>query len=224
MDSNNRLSTIRYLLDTALDSEEEYLYHGEMSDYMRSYAGDAADDLDSLFRASVPTAAEIDLCVKALSDPGRIKRGRSKELLLRLRERSRSILDALANSPDPQLRIFALETGGASLNHFFFNPLYGTIELERRLLKDPDENVRAVALSTSRQTILHNAEYLKNSLHKGDSTPMLDLLSRIAERLDDPSPVVRAEATYVLARWATEVGEETLELFLDRERKKQSGS
>jgi hypothetical protein len=52
---------------------------------------------------------------------------------------------------------------------------------------------------------------------------MLGLLSQIAERLDDPSPVVRAEATTVLARWADEVGEETLEMFLDREKEKQLG-
>src|SRR5689334_9287649 len=128
MELNNRLNTIGYLLDTALDSEEEYLYHGEMSDYMRTYAGDAADELDSLFRASAPSADEIDLCVKALSDPRRIERGRSKQLLLRLGHRSRPLLEGLARSSDPRVRIFALETGGTSVNPYFFSPLYGIIE------------------------------------------------------------------------------------------------
>ena len=155
MQPNNRLNTISYLLDTALDSEEEYVYHGEMSDYMRLYASDAAEELDWLFRASAPTTAEIELCVKALSDPESIRRGRSKELLIRLRERSRPILEALADSPDPHLRIFALETGNTTLNPYFHNPLYGSIELDRRLLEDPDENVRVVALSSSQPTIVH---------------------------------------------------------------------
>src|SRR5688500_12986323 len=125
MDLNNRLKEISQLLSIALDSEEEYLYQGEMSDYMRSHAADAADDLDWLFRGTVPTEAEIDLCVKALSDPERIKRGRSKELLLRLREKSRPIIDALAKSPDPHLRIFALETGGTSRKTCVAAHLYG---------------------------------------------------------------------------------------------------
>jgi hypothetical protein len=84
MDPNNRLNTIRYLLNTALDSEEEYLYEGEMSYYVRTYAGDAASELSWLFRGSPPTAEEVDLCVKAISDPERIERGRSKLLLLQL--------------------------------------------------------------------------------------------------------------------------------------------
>jgi HEAT repeat protein len=217
MQPNNRLNTISYLLDTALDSEEEYVYHGEMSDYVRSYASDAAEELDWLFRASAPTTAEIELCVKALSDPERIRRGRSKELLIRLRERSRPILEALANSPDPHLRIFALETGNTSLNPYFHNPLYGSIELDRRLLEDPDESVRVVAVSSSQPTIVHNARYLEGSLRRGDSNPLLDFLSRIAARLRDPSPRVRTEAANVLSRWAAEVGEETLEMLLERE-------
>ena len=217
MELNNRLKEISNLLRTALDSEEEYVYHGEMSDYMRSYAADAAEELDWLFRGSAPTAAEIDLCVKALSDPERIKRGRSKELLLRLRERSRPILDALGNSPDPHLRIFALETGRTSLNPYFPDPLYGFISLNRRLLEDPDENVRLVAISTAQPTIVHNAAYLEYSLQRGDSNPLLDFLSQILARLSDPSPKVRAEAANILSRWADEVGEETKERFLKRE-------
>ena len=222
MQPNNRLNTISYLLNTALDSEEEYVYHGEMSDYMRSYASDAAEELDWLFRASAPTTAEIELCVKALSDPERIRRGRSKELLIRLRERSRPLLEALADSPDPHLRIFALETGNTTLNPYFHNPLYGSIELDRRLLEDPDESVRVIALSSSQPTIVHNARYLEDSLRRGDSNPLLDFLCRIAARLADPSRLVRTEAASVLSHWAAEVGEETLEMLLEREKSSQS--
>lgn len=218
MELNNRLSTISYLLDIALDSEEEYLYHGEMSDYMRTYAGDAADRLDSLFRPGGPTEpAEIDLCVQALSDPERLKRGRSKELLLGLRERSRPIIEALSNSPDPRLRIFALETGGTSVNPFFHSPLYGTIDINRKLLEDPDENVRAAALTTVHQTMVHNASYIESGIQRGVSLPLLDLLSQIASHLDDPSSQVRAEVENVLRCWALKVGRETVEMFLDRE-------
>jgi hypothetical protein len=155
--------------------------------------------------------------VKAISDPERIKRGRSKELLIRLRERSRPILDALGNSLDPRLRIFALETGGTSLNPYFHNPLYGFVSLNRRLLDDRDENVRVVALSTAQPIMLHNAAYLKNSLEGGDSNPLLDLLAQILARLGDPSPMVRTEAASVVSSWADEVGEETLEMLLERE-------
>jgi hypothetical protein len=217
MGSDKRLNTIRYLLDTALDSEEEYLYEGEMSSYARTYAGDAASELDWSFRGSPPTAEEIDLCVKALSDPDRIRRGRSKELLLRLRERSRPILDALGDSPDPHLRIFALETARTSLNPYFPDPLYGHISLNRRLLDDPDESVRAAAISTAQPTIMHNAAYLQMSLQTGDTNPLLDFLSRILAGLHDPSHRVSAEAANVLLRWAAEVGEETLEMLLERE-------
>jgi HEAT repeat protein len=217
MESNDRLNTIRYLLDTALDSEEEYVYHGEMADYMRSYAADAAEELDWLFRGSPPAAEEIDLCVKALSDPERIRRGRSKELLLRLRERSRPILDALANSPDPHLRIFALETGRTSLNPYFPDPLYGFISLNRQLLEDPDENVRAAALSTALDTMVHNAQYLEDSIRRGDSNPLLGFLSEALALLGDPSPEVQAEAANVLARWAAKVDREIVESFLGRE-------
>jgi hypothetical protein len=217
MQSNTRLNTISDLLNTALDSEEEYVYQGEMSDYMRTYAGDAADELDSLFRARTPSESELRLFVKALSDPGRLKRGRSKALLLRLRETGRPFLDALADSPDPELRIFSLQTGVISMNPYFFNPLYGSITLEQRLMEDPDERVRAAALETAQQTIVHNAPYLEKSLQRGASNPLLAFLSRIAAHLDDPSPKVRAEAAKVMVRWAVEAGEETLELFLDRE-------
>jgi hypothetical protein len=214
--SRSRLSTLGTLLSTALDSEEEYVYHGEMSDYMRSYAADAAAELNSLFRALAPSADEVQLCVQALSDPERVRRGRSRELLLRLREESRPIIDALSRSADPQVRIFALETGRTSLNPYFPDPLYGSIELNRQLLGDPDESVRAAAISTAQPTIAHNAAYLEVSLREGDSNPLLDFLYAVAARLDDPSLRVRAAAEKLLVSWAAEVGRETLERFAER--------
>ena len=217
MGSSSRLNTISSLLYSALDEEGEYLYEGEMSSYMRSYALDAAMDLRYLFQASPPTAEEIAYCVQVLSDPERIKRGGSKALLLTLRENSRPILDALANSSDPALRIFALETSSASTNPLFYSPLYTSIDLTRRLLEDPDENVRVVALSTEQQTIAHNAAYIKSSLQRGGGNPMLDFLSQILARLEDPSPRVREEAANVLLRCATAVGRETLDLLVARE-------
>jgi hypothetical protein len=215
--SHTRLNEISYLLTTALDSEEEYVYHGEMSDYMRSYAVDAARDLCFLFRSSPPIATELEYCVEALSDPERIKRGRSKEVLVTLRETARPILEALAHSPDPHLRIFALETGRTSLNPYFPDPLYGNIGLNRQLLEDPDENVRAAALSTVQETMVHNARYLENSIQRGDSNPLLEFMSEAVALLGDPSPRVRAEAANVLARWAAKVDGEVVESFLGRE-------
>lgn len=216
MELNSRLRTISQLLDTALDSEEEYLYRGEMSDYMRSYASDAAEELKWMLRASGPTADEIAYCVEALSDPERIKRGRSKELLVRLRESSRPLIDALGDSPDPKLRIFALEAGNTSINPYFPDPLYSTIALNRRLLDDPDEGVRAAALSTIQRTIVHNAAYIKLCLQQGDSNSFTDLMFRICELRDDAAPAVQAEAANVVSQWANVVDGETLKLLLER--------
>jgi HEAT repeat protein len=216
--SDRRLSEIRSLLKTALDCEEEYLYEGAMGNYyMNSYATDAASELDDLFRASKPTAIEINCCVAALSDPKRIKQGRSKQLLLKLRERSRPILNALANSPDPQLRIFALETAKTSVNPLCFMPLYGSIDLEQRLLNDPDENVRIVAILASKQTIDHNAEYLQRSLQTDPNNPMSGLFYQLLTLLNDSSAKVRAVAAKALGGWASYVGHEALDIFLERE-------
>lgn len=204
MNSDKRLPEIRNLLETALDCEEEYLYYGEMSNYMRSYATDAADALDSLFRPFGPIDAEvIDCCVEALSDPDRIKKGRSQKLLIQLRERSRPILDALANSIDPQLRIFALETANTSINPSYFSPLYGSINLQQRLLNDPDENVRIAAISASKQTIDRNAEYLQRSLQTEPDNPMSGLFYHLLARLNDSSAKVRSAAAKALGGWAS---------------------
>lgn len=218
MDPNNRIHTICSLLETALDCEEEYLYEGAMGNYyMNSYATDAASELDDLFRASEPTAAEINCCVEALSDPERIKRGRSKKLLIQLRERSRSILNALSNSTEPQLRIFALETAQTSVSPPYFNPLYGSIDLKQRLLTDPDENVRIVAISCSKQTIDHNAAYLQKSLQTSTDNPTTGLFHQLLALLNDSSAKVRAAAAEALGVWASHAGHEALDVFLEHE-------
>lgn len=188
------LSRIRSYLQTALDCEEEYLHEGEMSNYMRSYASDAVNELDNLFRPDGPFGAEIDCCVEALSAPDRIRNGRSKQLLIQLRENSRSILNALASSADPHLRIFALETANTSINPLYFSPLYGSINLERRLLNDPDETVRVAAISASKQTIDRNAGYLQTSLQNGTENPIVELFRQLLALLNDASAEVRAAA------------------------------
>jgi hypothetical protein len=211
------LARIRRLLDTALDCEEEYLHQGEMSDYMRSYASDAANELDSLFGPDGPFGAEIDCCVEALSDPDRIRSGRSKQLLIQLRENSRPILNALANSTDPQLRIFALETAKTSINPLYFSPLYGRIDLEQRLLNDPDDNVRVAAISALKQTIDHNTEYLQNSFQNGTENSIVELLRQLLALLNDASATVQSAAAKALGVWAAAAGEEALDGFLEDE-------
>ncbi|HEY9627322.1 MAG TPA: HEAT repeat domain-containing protein [Coleofasciculaceae cyanobacterium] len=211
------LSRIRSYLQTALDCEEEYLHQGEMSNYMRSYASDAANELNSLFRPDGPFGAEIDRCVEALSDRDRIKNGRSKQLLIQLRENSRPILNAIANSTDPQLRIFALETANTFINPLYFSPLYGSMDLERRLLNDPDENVRIAALSASKQTIDYQARYLQKSLQEGTEEPIVELLRQLLALLNDASAKVRIAAAKALGVWAAHAGEEALDGWLEHE-------
>jgi hypothetical protein len=211
------LSRIRSCLQTALDCEEEYLHQGEMSDYMRSYVSDAANELDSLFRPDEPFGAEIDCCVEALSDLDRIRNGRSKQLLIQLRENSHPILNALANSADPQLRIFALETANTSINPLYFSPLYGSIHLERRLLSDSDENVRVAAISASKQTIDHNAKYLQKRLQDDTENSIVELFRQLLALLNDASAKVRAAAAKALGVWASQAGEEALNGFLEHE-------
>lgn len=218
MDSEKRLTKIRYLLETALDCDEEYLEEGAMGTYWpKSYANDAAEELRSLFKASEPTTAEINCCVEALANPERLKMGKSKRLLLQLRESSRSILNALSNSADPELRIFALETGKTSTNPVCFMPLYGSIVLEGQLLNDPDENVRIAAVLAVKQTIDHNAKYLRNNLQAGTDQPMVGLFYQLLTRLNDASANVRAVAAKALGDWAAYAGYSALNDLLERE-------
>ncbi|MBI4780821.1 MAG: HEAT repeat domain-containing protein [Oscillatoriophycideae cyanobacterium NC_groundwater_1537_Pr4_S-0.65um_50_18] len=210
------LARIRSYLKDALDCEEEYLYQGEMSNYMRSYASDAADQLNSIFRPDGPFGAEIDCCVEALSDPDRIRNGRSKQLLLQMRENSRPILNALANSADPQLRIFALETADTPTNPTYFSPL-GSFDLKQRLLNDPDEKVQIAAISASKQTIDYQAKYLQKSLQDGTENSLVELLRQLLTLLNDASANVRTAAAKALGVWAAHAGEEALDGLLEHE-------
>ncbi|MBW4613714.1 MAG: hypothetical protein KME21_10630 [Desmonostoc vinosum HA7617-LM4] len=206
MNPDQRLSDIRYDLKTALDSEEEYLEEGAMGTYWpKSYATYAAEQLKSLFKASEPTTAEIACCVEAISDPERISKGRSKKLLLQLGEQSRPILDALANSTDPQLRIFAVETANTSVNPSYFNPLYWGINLEQQLLNDPDENVRIATILALKPAIAHNARYIQMSLQKRINNGMTNLFHQLLARLNDTSAKVRTAAAEVLCVWKTAI-------------------
>lgn len=215
--SDSRLHNIRSLLKTALDCEEEYLEEGAMGTYWpKSYATNAAEQLQSLFRPFGPTDADIiHCCIEMLSDPERIRKGSSQKFLLQLNELSRPILDALANSTDPQLRIFAIETASTSISRLYFNPL-GGIDLER-LLNDQDENVRIAAILASKQTIDYNAKYLQNSLQSGSDNRMTDLLHQLLARLNDPSAKVRALAAKSLGVWASHADRQALDVFLERE-------
>ncbi len=218
MNADQHLFEIRDLLATALDCEEEYLHYGEMSNYMKSYATDAANRLSSLFDPSGPTDAEVlHCCVAAISEPERIKQGRSQKLLLQLRERSGPILKTLADSTDPQLRIFALETASTSINPFYFNPLYGSTDLERRLLNDPDEDVRIAAISATKQTIEHNTKYICISLQNGCDSLMVELFRQLLTLLHDASARVRMAAAAALRSWASQVDQDALAALLEHE-------
>ena len=69
-----RLNRLHALLWTALDSDEEYLYQGEMSDYARSYAVDGGMELRELLRATPPDVEEVALIVEALAAQERRER------------------------------------------------------------------------------------------------------------------------------------------------------
>ena len=217
-ESSRRLNAIRSLLQTALDNDESYLYEGEMSNYTRSYASDAASELGDLFQASPPTDEEIECCIQAISDPERIAHGRSQRMLLRLGDRSRPILDALSRLSEPGLRVFALEMGSTSTaGSRYYAPLYGSVDMKRRLLGDPEEAVRIAALSGAKQIIQHNAEYLHRRLQSGDDSPIVGLFHQVLALLDDPAPRVRAAAAKALGSWASHAGREAVVAYLDRE-------
>jgi HEAT repeat len=217
MNAERRLARIRQELETALDSEEEYLEEGAMGTYFpRSCAAQAAADLVDLFERDPPTAEELACCVKAISDLERIVKGKSRQLLLWLREQSHAILDALAHSSDPRIRIFALETAHTSLNPVNFDPLYWGLALKHRLFDDPDADVRVAAISGSRRGVVHNALFLQISLQKRTTNQFTDRFDLILARLNDDSAEVRAAAATVLRDWAERVGYEHLGQWASR--------
>ena len=196
MRSGNRVPEIRRLLETALDNDEEYLYEGEMSSYPRWYASDAVSDLRTMFAAFAPTAEEIALCVTEISKPERIANGKSKRFLLALGDRSRPVLDALSESSDSQLRLFALEAGGQWTNSLYYSPVYSSVEMEIRLLEDPDEVVRLAAVQSASETLRHNAKSLGFLIENNEW--FARLYKTLVELLDDASPEVRAAVAEAL--------------------------
>ncbi len=218
MDPGYRLPTIRRLLGAALDSDATYAYEGEMSEYTRSYAADAATDLDTLFRFNPPSEAEAACCAEALADPGRIARGRSARLLLRLEERARPLLDALARSPDPRARAFALEAGALSTpGAGAYRPLYGSADLAEQLLGDADEGVRLAAVAVAGHALGHEAERLQRALDADEAAPPVRLLHRLLALLNDPSPRIRSGAAVALRGRAAHAGRDALAALLAEE-------
>jgi hypothetical protein len=219
MDPEARLRTIAWLLRTTLDDEEEYLYEGEMSSYMRSYAGDAAAELRSLFQQAGITSAEIAYCVAELSDTERIARGSSKRLLVRLGEESRPLLIALASANDARLRRFAIETAGHNTSQahgYPPRPLWRLIADVPDLLDDPDDDVRLAAASSS-GWMWSNSGFITQKAQADSDHIVIRLYRKFLALLDDPSPRVRAAAATALGSWAAEVTREALVARLERE-------
>ncbi len=212
-----RIPEIRRLLETALDCDEEYLYEGEMSYYARTYAGDAVSDLRMMFASSAPNAAEIAVCIAEFAKPERIANGKSKRVLLNLSDRSRPILDALSRSKDARLRLFALEAGGQWTNHLYYSPLYGSVEMEIRLLEDTDEDVRRAAVLSASETMLHNMKSLGWMIDNDQDHWFVGIYKKFFELLDDASPKIRAAAAAALGKWAAENARDALIARLGRE-------
>lgn len=194
----DRSREIAYLLQTALTSTEEYIYEGEMSYYPRRYADDAASDLDMKFRSMPPDETEMEIILSELLVTERIENGRSLGLLLRLREQSRPILHALTRHTNCSVRLFGLRACKTSLPGYHSAPLYGSIDIEMRLLDDADDAVRLAAVEAVGETLRRNADYLNAQLSKNVDCPMIELHRSLQRRLDDPSPSVREAAIAAL--------------------------
>lgn len=212
-----RIPEIRQLLETALDNDEEYLYEGEMCYYDRSYAGDAVSALRTMFSFYPPNAEEIEVCVAEISKSERIANDRSKRVLLSLFDQSRPILNALSKSNDARLRLFALVTGGQWTNYLYYSPLYGSVEMEIRLLEDTDEDVRLAAVLSASETMLHNMKSLGWMIEKQSEHWFVGLYKKFFALLDDASPKIRAAAAAALGKWAAENARDALIARLGRE-------
>jgi hypothetical protein len=219
MDHEARLRTIAWLLHTALDSEEEYLYDGEMSSYIRSYASEAAAELQRLFQQTGITPTEIANCVAELSDSERIARGGSKRLLVRLGEESRPLLIALANGNDARLRLFAIETAShntSQAHNYRPRPLWRLISDVPHLLDDPDDDVRLAAASSS-EWMWSNVGFIKKRAQEDSDHIVIQLYKKFLTLLDDPAAKVRGAAANALGSWAAEVARDALVARLERE-------
>lgn len=221
MDADSRLREIRLLLQTALDDEEEYLYQGEMSAYIRSYAGDAASELRTLFERSAPSAAEVALCAAALAEPQRIANGRSKRLLAWLGEQSRPVLSALAQTDDPQLRLFAIEAasqskGQAHLHGYRPHVLCHLIAFVPELLDDPNDDVRAAAVASS-SWMWSNTSFIEQRAQQQSDQIVIRIYHKMLALLDDPAAKVRAAAASALGDWAAKLAQPALAQRLTHE-------
>lgn len=221
MDGDRRLREIRRLLETALDNQEEYLYQGEMSEYMRSYAGDAARELQTLFQRASPSPSELELCVAALSQPQRIADGRSKRLLLRLHEQSHPLLSALAKADDPQLRLFAIEAasqtiGQAHLHGYKPLVLCPLIALVPELLDDTNDELRAAAVASS-SWMWSNTAFIEQRAHQQSDQIVIRIYRKILSLLDDPAAKVRAASATALGDWAAKLAQPALAQLLVHE-------
>jgi HEAT repeat protein len=214
MDGDRRLREIKLLLESALDNQEEYLYEGEMSSYMRSYAGDAASELQTLFQRLSPSPSEIALCVAALAQPERIANGRSKWLLARLHEQSHPLLSALAKADDPQLRLFAIEAasqplGQAHLHGYRPRVLCPLIALVPELLDDPNDELRAAAVASS-SWMWSNTAFIEQRAQLQSDQIVIRIYHKILSLLDDPAAKVRAASASALGDWAAKLARPAL--------------
>ena len=169
-----------------------------MSFYPRRYSDDAASDLDMKFRSMPPDEQEMEIILSELLVPERIETGRSLGLLLRLREQSRPILKALTSHPDSSIRLFGLEACRTLLPGRHNSSLYGSIDIEMRMLDDADEMVRLAAVRAVGETLQRNSGYLTAQMTKNVECPMTELYRSLQRRLDDPSPSVRDAAVAAL--------------------------
>lgn len=218
-DPEVRHKLISRLLHTALDSEEEYLYEGEMSSYVQSYAGDAAKELSELIRQSALTPTEIAYCVAEISDPERMARGSSKKLLVRLRDESRPLLSALATADEARLRLFAIETAHHNISQAYGyrpKPLARLIANVPQLLDDPDDEVRLAAASSS-GWMWSNVGFIEARAHTDSDHIVMRLYRKFLALLDDPSVKVRVAAATALGDWAPKAARQALLTRLERE-------
>ncbi|MDM7920907.1 MAG: hypothetical protein QUS14_01295 [Pyrinomonadaceae bacterium] len=195
----DRMPELSQLLDTALDSTEEYIHEGEMCFYPRRYADDACSRIDMMLRTAEPDEAEMALIIDKLLVPDRLGRGSSLELLIGLRERSGRILRALAENADKQVRLFALEACKASLPGHYYRPLYGAIDIERRLLDDRDTEVRSAAVEASIETLLRNSDYVRKQIEIGSGVPLVALFNAVLGKANDPLPQIRERVNEALS-------------------------
>ena len=217
MSARNRLPEICRWLETALDCDEEYLYEGEMCNYMRTFASDARTRLRMTFRTVAPTEEEIALCVAELTKPERVANGKSKQFLLTLNEFARPIIEKISRSDDAHLRLFALEAGDQWTYYRRYSPLYGLTDMRIALLDDADERVRVAAVASCSAMLRHDIERIKWMLEASQDNELTALYRKFFERFGDKSNSVRAAVAEALDEWAANDACFALTFRLERE-------